>query len=461
MKSWLLAGTLSALCLLARAPIASAADDATMFRVFLKDGTSLVSYGEAARVGDRVVFSMPIGAGPNAPLHLVNLASERVDWHRTDAYAVSARANHYAATRAESDYAALSGQIAKALDDVLQASDVTGRLSIVEQARKSLVEWPEKHYNYRAAEVHQMVGMLDEAIASLRAAAGVERFSLDLVTFSTPPAPTEPLLPSLTPRDAIEQTLAAARVSDSSAERVSLLAAALESLDREKAALDEEWVSATKTAAQAVIAADLRIDRSYQALSERMMYLAEERAKQADVRGVEQVIALVHQQDVALGRVRPEAVEGLVAAVQDKLDAARRLRLARDRWELRQPIYRRYRAAIRQPMDIFTELRPSLEDIKSLAGSSPTTLAGIEQRVARIVALAAAIPPPEEFSGAHALFVSAAQLAQSAAQIRRESTLANNIARAWDASSAAAGALMLDARARAEMLAVLRLPQLR
>ena len=33
-----------------------------MFRVFLKDGRSLVSYGEVARVGDRVVFSMPTRA---------------------------------------------------------------------------------------------------------------------------------------------------------------------------------------------------------------------------------------------------------------------------------------------------------------------------------------------------------------------------------------------------------------
>ena len=38
------------------------ADVAPLFRVFLKDGTSLVSYGEMARVDDRVVFSMPTSA---------------------------------------------------------------------------------------------------------------------------------------------------------------------------------------------------------------------------------------------------------------------------------------------------------------------------------------------------------------------------------------------------------------
>ena len=37
------------------------ADTATLFRVFLNNGTAVVSYGEYARVGDRVVFSMPHG----------------------------------------------------------------------------------------------------------------------------------------------------------------------------------------------------------------------------------------------------------------------------------------------------------------------------------------------------------------------------------------------------------------
>ena len=53
------------------------AETATLFRVFLNDGTAIVSYGEYARVGDRLVFSMPIGAvGADAgspPLHVVNL----------------------------------------------------------------------------------------------------------------------------------------------------------------------------------------------------------------------------------------------------------------------------------------------------------------------------------------------------------------------------------------------------
>src|SRR5687767_587824 len=71
---------------------ARANTDATLFRVFFADGTSVVSYGELARVGDHVIFSMPVGGAPDDPrLHAVTLSADLVDWPRTERYAVSAR----------------------------------------------------------------------------------------------------------------------------------------------------------------------------------------------------------------------------------------------------------------------------------------------------------------------------------------------------------------------------------
>src|SRR3982750_2445517 len=45
------------------APIARAQSSATatLYRVFLQDGTTLVSYGDYARVADRMVLSVPVG----------------------------------------------------------------------------------------------------------------------------------------------------------------------------------------------------------------------------------------------------------------------------------------------------------------------------------------------------------------------------------------------------------------
>ena len=155
------------------------------------------------------------------------------------------------------------------------------------------------------------------------------------------------------------------------------------------------------------------------------------------------LLTRIRVRDAALGSKRPEAVEALVAAIKAKLDAARQLQLARDRWALRAPDLRIYRLAIRAPMDLFAGLKAPLEDIKELAGSPPGSLALLQRSASRIATLMAAVVPPEEVAAAHALLLSAVQLAGNAAQIRREAALAGDMARAWDASSAAAGALML------------------
>ena len=166
------AGPFALALLFVCAPAAAAADDVTLLRVFLKDGTVLVSYGEPARVDDRVIFSMPTAATPNPPLHLVNLASSAVDWERTTRYAEAVRAAHYIETQAASDYAALSGRMTQALNQLTETEDAGRRLAIAENARRMLAAWPQEHYNYRLNEVRQMLSLLDEAIADLRAATG-------------------------------------------------------------------------------------------------------------------------------------------------------------------------------------------------------------------------------------------------------------------------------------------------
>src|SRR5438874_2234496 len=168
MKTCTLAGALVAACLLTPARAVAAADDAPLFRVFLKDGPALVSYGELARVGDRVVFSMPLNADASPSLHLDTIAADRVDWERTNRYAESARATRYLATRAESDYIALSNDVARTLNEVTRVGEVPKRLALVEAARKALAEWPRNHFSYRSNEVRQMLGLLDDAIADLR-----------------------------------------------------------------------------------------------------------------------------------------------------------------------------------------------------------------------------------------------------------------------------------------------------
>src|SRR5690242_10816563 len=98
----------------------SAANDATLFRVFLRDGSTLVSYGEYARVADRVVLALPLGGGTaSAPdLEMLSIPADTVDWDKTDAYADSARAARYAATLGPNDFALLNDAVSIALNDI-------------------------------------------------------------------------------------------------------------------------------------------------------------------------------------------------------------------------------------------------------------------------------------------------------------------------------------------------------
>ena len=180
--------------------------------------------------------------------------------------------------------------------------------------------------------------------------------------------------------------LLAARMSESSTDRVQLYKSALGALDRSKtdASIPTDWVAVTSAGVTQAIATEARIDKSYQTLSQRMLRLADLRAREGDVRGLDRLVTRVHANDTLLGNARPDVVGSLVAAIEAKLDAARRLQLARDRFALRAPVFARYRLAIRGPLDQFAALKSALEDIKSLAGTPPGTLRFIERAIGRL-----------------------------------------------------------------------------
>ena len=141
---------------------AAAATDATLFRLYLTDGTSIVSFGEYARVADRVVFSMPVGGPLDQPrLHVVSLPIAAIDWARTDRYADSARYQHYADTRGEDDFLRLTNDVARVLNEIALNTDRSRALAYAEQARRVLVEWPRTHFGYRQRDVREFAMLLD------------------------------------------------------------------------------------------------------------------------------------------------------------------------------------------------------------------------------------------------------------------------------------------------------------
>lgn len=438
---------------------ASAAGDAALFRLILKDGTALACYGEYARVGDRVVFSMPLGKAGADRLQLVNLPASVFDWEATERYADAARYAQYVATRAEADYAMLTGDVARALNEIALATDPARRLQIAEDTRRMLAGWPADHFGYRSRDVREMVSLLEETIERLRAAAGSQQFDLSLVAMIEPP--TMPLLPDPSPAQAIEQALLAARLADVPAERLALLRSVLAVIDESASELPKEWVRRARETARDTLEAELDVQRRYNRLQESALRRASSAASNADVRSVERAIRRVRRQDASLGRKRNDEIAALLATLEEKLDSARRLRLMRDQWTRRAKLYAEYRDSVTPVLDGLEGLRPELEDIRSLAGPSVSVLPRLITRFDRLYRKAAVVTPPTEMASAHATLLSAADLGQQAARARERATVTGDVRGAWDASAAASGSIMMLAQARQQIEQLSRPPELR
>jgi hypothetical protein len=445
---------------LVAATAAHAAADATLFRVFLRDGASLVSFGEFARVDDQVVFSMPVGGPADEPrLHVVSVPTAEVDWPRTERYSAAVRAQRYADTRGEEDFERLSNDIARVLNEVALSPDKNAALSSAEHARETLANWPAAHYGYRERDVREVVSLLDEAISDLRASAGRNDFSLALVA---QPAETgyEPILGPPSIVEQIDATFRAARVATHVADRVSLLQESLALVAEAGAALSPSEAARLRRLAEDEIHEEAVVDERYATVTRRLLASATNAAGQARISDVERIINRVAKEDAQLGRRRPEVVQALDASLRLQLDNARQLRLLRDRWQIRRSTYRQYQHTINSQLLQLVKIQPSLDAIRRLTGPSPTTLVTLRSRLAGGADRLQRMAVPDFLRETHELLVSAWRFAETAVDIRYDAVSSGNVAVALQASSSAAGALLMVDRVQREIRALLEPPRL-
>ena len=420
-----------------------------LFRVFLSDGRVLSSYGEWARLDDRVIFSMPTQLSREPlELQLVNIPSQRVDWPRTESYAESVRAAAYAATRGDADFAVFSAEVAKTLNEVAQIADPALRLSTAERARQKLADWPASHYGYRIEEVREALAVLDEVISQLRVSAGITRFDLSL---SAPlPAPPLPPLPPPSDAELVEQLVAAASLSDTPVERLTLLQTVLRLLDRAVGLLPGEWAHRMRTSVSGDLEREQRIERAYIALRTSTLETASRLAARGSMADLEKLRDKVRAEDRRLGGHRSGDIAALLATIDLEAATAVRAREAARRWQQRSPAYRRYRRAMNGPFKTFDGALPALEQVKAMRGPAASAIAPLSKRLERAGKTVAKVKAPEDLASGHALIRSAWELADNALRLRADAVSQNSVDVAQRASSAAAGALMLYQRARAE-----------
>jgi hypothetical protein len=182
-----------------------------------------------------------------------------------------------------------------------------------------------------------------------------------------------------------------------------------------------------------------------------MVTSADERARRADVGGIEKLVTTVLKADDRLGRRRPQTTAALLATLDGRLDAARRLRLARDAWEMRRDGLSGYQRRIRPAIERLRRSSAGLEQIRQLSGPSPEALTPLAARLTEAWREMKNIRPPTEAASVHSLLVNALQLAIRAASSRRQAITGTDMNTAWEASAAAAGALLMSERAQEDL----------
>ncbi len=336
----------------------------------------------------------------------------------------------------------------QALNDIHTTTDPKRRVAMAEEARRNLAAWPAANYGYRAPEVAQLVAMLDDVVAEMRAAAGEKAFALSLFATTVAPPITGEVLPPPTPEATLELAFRAAMASTDPGERINLLRA-----------VASFPVSATATAeavslhsrVDAALQAELRIEQAYGDLTRTSLREADQRARSGDPRALQQVIARALSADERLGYRRPGQMTGLLSALDVRLAEAHRVRFARAAWAERVEVLKDYRHAIRSPRNRMITIAAQLRQIRDRKITSITALklAEVRARVAIHELRTSAVPA--EAAAAHTLLITAFQLARQAATLCQDAVSSKNTTLAWDASSAAAGALMLADRAADEL----------
>ena len=295
----------------------------------LRDGTTFFSYGDYSAVNEQIAFMLPFDVGDSPRVEAVSLHTSSLDLDSTTRAADAARAIRYAGTRGPKEFDQLLEEVSTALTAVPSDPDPLGRVQRVDQARRRLLEWPDAHYGYRAADVLEAARALDQVLNQLRSAAGVP--SVDLTLTASAPAPEPPRqyrVPTLI--DLLENAFRVV-LTLTPAQRTTVLQAAGESMQRHKEELPAVWLSLGQRHVTDALKSEARLDEAYGKLSRDIAARATRAAEKGDVRAIAQLQDELAERDRKLGGQRPDMVASAMAILKTQADAAALTRLRRDR----------------------------------------------------------------------------------------------------------------------------------
>lgn len=418
-------------------------------RIFLVDGRVLPTHGECAQLPDELVCVVKLGGGEvTESFDLLTVPRALVHEERTAAYAQALRAAHYGATRGEQEYAELTTELARVLAELERSTDRDRRLGIAQVARARLAAWSADHFGYKAEETRQLVALLDEVIAELRIAVGQTTFSLDLVANLTPVEPM-PILPAPALAESLEAALTAAAVTEAAAERLAILRSA------RRVAAASVVPAALKARVEAAWRAEESSAREYRALIDEAMARADAAVRQGRPSAIQRLMRDVAARDAQLGSRRPREMAAFTRRLESELALATTQQQAFVRWQQVKPQLLAYELALRPVLDGWVSQRPVLEGLRDGDIPRRPALDRAARRFAGLEAALAELRPVRELADVHAVLRSAVQMARVGLTLGERLTVAKNAEIAGNAAAAIAGAELLLAQARADLVPAL------
>jgi hypothetical protein len=241
---------------------------------------------------------------------------------------------------------------------------------------------------------------------------------------------------------------------------MALLQAALGLIGEVGATLSAADTALLRRNAEQLVRAELTADRRYAELSRRLLGEAARAAERADGRAVDRLISRLPEEDARLGRTRPQVVEALNTTLQNRLSDARRLRLLRDQWALRRPTYRQYQQRVDSSMLLLAKSTAALEAIRALEGPHPERLVALRTQLRGGAERLSRMHTPDYLRDVHDRLIGAWRFAENATTARFNAVSMADSSAAWEASSSAAGALMMLSRVQQDLQALLSPPRL-
>jgi hypothetical protein len=419
----------------------------SIYRVFLKSGDALPSFGEAAVVADRLVFNLSIG-GIDGPLtlQLVSLPLPLIDLDRTTRYADTIRAAFYAATRGEAEFSEMTAALSRDLEKLAVMPDRKQQLVAAEQLRQGLLAWPKSHFFYRANDVDKLAGMVGDVITELKVSVGEKTVVLELT--AGPPVPRrEPLMVPPRLKESIPLSLTAASAADIGEERLAILKSA--------AAITPPDDRELSAAVAARLQQEQNAERSYAALVADIRKRAQAAEAAGNAPAIDKLQAELLNRDQQYGFRRPKTVQDLIAELRAARQSAVARQEALDKYASVRQRLLDYELQVRPAFAALDGLRSVLEYYREFRVVSFERTVGAVERFDKMRALVESTTPPPETSAIHATLISALRMAVEAATRRREAAATNAMPTMRAASAAAAGALLLGDRARNDLVSSL------